>query len=254
MGSQVVAAALVVLVVFAVKDGWPGFLFALAGVAICIVFVIVGEPARQRKHEKEERRKAEEAAAEERRRDLAYAQSGLAQIDAMPGAGFEQYVAAKLRTVGWEVTTTPATNDYGVDLIAKNGNEMWAIQCKRKATPVGVSAVQQVVAGAIHYGCWRKMVVSNQEFTRQAKVLALAHNCDLIGRALLPNWRLEFRLSQEREAAPVLVRDDARKTAPAGTMKKIRCYKCKHAQWVPLSATEFNCEDCNTKLERVKKS
>jgi hypothetical protein len=254
MRATVAAAVLGLLVVFAVKGGWHGFLFALAGVVICVVLVSAGEPARQRKREEGKRRRVEEAAAEERRQNLAYVQSSLAEIDAMPGVGFEHYVAAKLRTAGWEVTTTPATNDYGVDLIAKDGNEMWAIQCKRKSTPVGVSAVQQVVAGAIHYGCWRKMVVSNREFTRQAKVLALAHNCDLVGRALLPNWRLESRVSQEREAAPVLVRDDARETARSGIKKAVRCYKCKHVQSVPSRATKFNCGNCNTRLERVKKS
>jgi restriction system protein len=201
MGRPAVTAVLVVLLVLAFKDGWHGYLFGLACVATWVVFMIAGQPARRRKRELE-------AVAEQRRRDLEYAQAGLAEVDVMHGVGFEQYVAAKLRTAGWEVTATPATNDYGVDLVAINGKESWAIQCKRKSTPVGVSAVQQVVAGAIHYGCWRKMVVSNQEFTRQAKVLALAHDCDLVGRSLLPSWRLEPPLAQEHEPTPVLVRDE----------------------------------------------
>ena len=207
MGRTGVTAVLVALVVLAFKNGWHGYLFGLACVATWVVFMIAGKPARQRRRELE-------AAAEQRRRDLEYAQASLAEVDAMHGVGFEEYVAAKLRTAGWAVTATPATNDYGVDLVAVNGKERWAIQCKRKSTPVGVSAVQQVVAGAIHYACWRKMVVSNQEFTRQAKVLALAHDCDLVGRSLLPGWRLEPPLG--KEPAPVLMRDETLARRRAG--------------------------------------
>jgi hypothetical protein len=32
------------------------------------------------------------------------------------------------------------------------------------------------------------MMVSNQEFTKAAEQLAITHNCQLVGRAKLPNW------------------------------------------------------------------
>ncbi len=195
MGRKAAVAVPAVLVVLAFTIGWHGFLFGLTVVAIGIAVMIAGGSARQRW-----------SARVERRDQLECLQSDLAAIDAMPGVTFEHHVAARLRAAGWEVTATPATNDYGVDLVANDGAESWAIQCKRKATPVGVSAVQQVVAGAIHYGCCRKMVVSNQEFTRQAKVLALAHDCDLVGRSFLPGWHPVP--AQEKESAPLLVRDD----------------------------------------------
>lgn len=127
--------------------------------------------------------------AAQRRRDLDYVKSGMADIDLMAGVEFEKYIAARLRQSGWNVSLTSATGDYGVDLIARKNGQRLAIQCKRYGKPVGVSAIQQVVAGATHHRCTTSMVVSNQEFTRAAKLLAKTHECRLVGRARLPKWK-----------------------------------------------------------------
>ena len=122
--------------------------------------------------------------AAERRRP----RDGMAAIDAMTGTEFEVYVAARLRRAGWQVTFTAASGDYGVDLIARRDDKSVAVQCKRLGKPVGVAAVQQVVAGARHHGCARSIVISNQEFTAAAQQLAFTHNCQLIGRRTLQAW------------------------------------------------------------------
>ncbi len=133
---------------------------------------------------------AHDRAVAQRRRDLWYLRSGMAAIDMMRGVDFENYVAARLRNGGFTVSTTAVTGDYGVDLIAKRGAECIAVQCKRYGKPVGVAAIQQVVAGALHYHCTSSMVVSNQEFTREAMVPAAEHRCRLVGRRKLvtPAW------------------------------------------------------------------
>jgi restriction system protein len=109
-------------------------------------------------------------------------------IDAMTGTEFEDYVAARLRRAGWQVTFTSVSGDYGVDLIAERDDKSVAVQCKRHGRPVGVAAVQQVVSGARHHGCAKSIVISNQEFTRAAKQLAFTHGCQLIGRRALQAW------------------------------------------------------------------
>jgi restriction system protein len=113
---------------------------------------------------------------------------GMAAIDAMTGTDFEGYVAARLQRAGWDVTFTPTSGDYGVDLIARRDDRAVAVQCKRLGKPVGVAAVQQVVAGARHHDCTRSIVISNQEFTDAATKLAFTHNCQLIGRRTLQSW------------------------------------------------------------------
>ena len=105
--------------------------------------------------------------------------SGL-DIDAMSGAEFEAYVGGVLRHNGYLVAFTKATGDFGVDLIARRGTDVIAVQCKRRIKPVGAAAVQQVVAGAVMYQCLSAMVISNQSFTSAALVLAERHKCLLI--------------------------------------------------------------------------
>jgi len=113
---------------------------------------------------------------------------GMAAIDAMTGTEFEDYVAVRLERAGWEVSFTPGSGDYGVDLIARRGERAVAVQCKRLGKPVGIAAVQQVVAGARHHDCTKSIVISNQEFTAAARKLACTHDCQLIGRRALQAW------------------------------------------------------------------
>lgn len=116
------------------------------------------------------------------------ADATLRAIDAMDGVEFEGYVAARLGRAGWRVRFTAPVGDYGVDLIAEKDGHSVAVQCKRYGRPVGVAAVQQVVAGARHHGCSRSIVVTNREFTTAARQLAHTHGCQLIGRRVLQTW------------------------------------------------------------------
>ena len=73
---------------------------------------------------------------------------------------------------GWHVECTPKTGDQGVDLIASSGSIRLCVQCKRYSKAVGNSAVQQVVAGKIHYKGTLGAVVTNAGFTSSAQELA----------------------------------------------------------------------------------
>ena len=119
------------------------------------------------------------------RSSSAPARVSITTIDEMSGTDFEKYVADIFRRNGWDVSGTRATADYGVDLIAERDDRRVAVQCKRLGIPVGIDAVQQVVSGAAHYHCNASMVVSNQEFTRAATVLARSNNCELLGRSTM---------------------------------------------------------------------
>ncbi len=98
----------------------------------------------------------------------------------MSGPEFEEHVARIARSCGVPVIMTPATGDWGVDLIVGTRPNRIAIQCKRRARPVGAGAVQEVVAGAPMQDCTRTMVVTNHEFTPAARKLAELHGCELV--------------------------------------------------------------------------
>ncbi|WP_200374781.1 restriction endonuclease [Thiocystis violacea] len=85
---------------------------------------------------------------------------------------YEHYCAKVLRGHGWDVRTTQATGDHGVDVIASKNGRKGAIQCKRYSSPVGNKAVQEVCAGMRYIGGSFCAVVSNADYTRSAKQLA----------------------------------------------------------------------------------
>jgi restriction system protein len=154
-----------------------GFSAGLCGLAISVVALLWLGVRRDRYR-----------VGRQRRRDMRCATADLAAIDEMSGVEFEEFVAAQLRTVGWSVAHTASTGDYGVDLIAKRDGACMAVQCKRQAKAVGVAAVQQVVAGALHHRCNQTVVVTNQGFTKAARQLAATHRCRLVGREQVQIW------------------------------------------------------------------
>lgn len=100
----------------------------------------------------------------------------------MNGEAYERYVGYKIACLGWqEVTYTPASNDYGADIIAYTPQgEKVCIQCKRYSDSVGREAVQEIAAAKPYYGCSKAMVITNSTFTRQAKELARSNSVELV--------------------------------------------------------------------------
>lgn len=91
----------------------------------------------------------------------------------MDGYAYEKYVAMWLKKKGYRnVQVTKKSNDYGVDIIAYKNNVKYAVQCKYYGNPVGVAAIQEVVAGKAFYNCQEAIVVTNSKFTDNAVNLA----------------------------------------------------------------------------------
>lgn len=115
------------------------------------------------------------------------------RAEAMSGVEFEEHIAQIARSCGVPVIMTPASGDWGVDLILGRRPNRVAVQCKRKSRPVGPGAIQEVVAGAPMQDCATTMVVSNQSFTPAARRLAELHGCTLVGDSELPQLRRIIR-------------------------------------------------------------
>lgn len=96
------------------------------------------------------------------------------------GEEYERYVAAILSSQGFEdIQFTPATGDFGADIICRMNNLKCCIQCKKYSSPVGISAVQEIIGARVHYGCSIAVVVTNNTFTAAAKQLAEENNVQL---------------------------------------------------------------------------
>lgn len=112
-----------------------------------------------------------------------YLNSTLNKIDNFKGEEFEDYLYYIYKQHGYKVKKTPRTGDFGVDLILiDRSGEKIAIQAKRWKSNVGVKAVQEIVAGRIHYNCDRAVVVTNSYFTKAAIKLANSNNVELVNR------------------------------------------------------------------------
>jgi restriction system protein len=121
------------------------------------------------------------------------AASGIADIDAMDGKAFEQYLEVLFDKLGYKVQRTPYVGDYGADLITNKDGVKTVIQAKRYAKAVGIKAVQEAVAAKGMYGCTEAMVVTNSTFTRAAVELARANRVVLWDRECLVENLLRVR-------------------------------------------------------------
>lgn len=125
---------------------------------------------------------------------------------------FEHHVAETYRLFGYRTKVTPQSNDQGVDVLAENSSERLAIQCKRYRQPASNEAIQQVYAGATHYGCTKAIVVCTGGFTKSAHALAASTNTALLDRddyaELVERARplpTTFRLPPLRELVPSMI-------------------------------------------------
>ena len=101
--------------------------------------------------------------------DIENAKYNTSDIDSMSGIEFENYVACILHQNGFfNIKTTPASGDHGIDLTAVKDDITYAIQCKCYSSNVGNSAVQQAHTGKSLYHKDIAVVATNSYFTQQA--------------------------------------------------------------------------------------
>jgi restriction system protein len=117
----------------------------------------------------------------------------IANIDAMSGIEFEHYLKRVLTHKGFNVSTTRASGDLGVDLVALGNSNKFAIQVKRYNGKVSRNAVSDAVAGMHHYRCNKAMVITNNYFSPGAIELAKSTGCILIDRDMLATWINEYQ-------------------------------------------------------------
>ncbi|CAM5775061.1 hypothetical protein LMIY3S_04834 [Labrys miyagiensis] len=86
---------------------------------------------------------------------------------------YEHLCADLLRKAGWEADVTGQSGDQGVDILARQGEVVVALQCKLYfGNPVGNKAVQEAHAAAGYSDADYAVVVSNRDFTKAAEQLA----------------------------------------------------------------------------------
>ncbi|UQS84608.1 restriction endonuclease [Apilactobacillus apisilvae] len=111
------------------------------------------------------------------------AKNELKNIDELDGYQFEKYTYNLLNKLGFQqIKITKGSNDYGIDILAKNGETSYGFQCKLYSSPIGIKAIQEVSAGIEYYKCKKAVVITNSYFTPNAITAGKALEVDLWNR------------------------------------------------------------------------
>ncbi|WP_439861792.1 restriction endonuclease [Pseudomonas sp. MBLB4136] len=88
------------------------------------------------------------------------------------GQDLEVSISRLYESLGYRVTLTKTSGDFGVDIIAESNSETIAIQCKNYESLVGVDAIMQAYSGGRFHDCSRYCVVTTSGFTEPAREMA----------------------------------------------------------------------------------
>lgn len=142
--------------------------------------------------------------------------SGMDIVDKMTGQEFEKFLLVHFEKLGYAGELTPATNDYGADLILKKKNSKIVVQAKRWSSKVGIEAVQQIVGAKQYYNANECIVATNNLFTPNATNLALSSGVELWDRSKLIEI---MNISNGREMAKEVTND-------VNIVDRVICSKC----------------------------
>ncbi len=137
----------------------------------------------KQKHLEASQKQREQAAWDRR-----YGQQQAAELCRLSGTEFEEYLAGLFQQLGYRVELTPTSGDYGADLLLFKHGQRTAVQAKCYSGSVGVSAVQEVLAGMTYYQCDAAWVVTTGNYTPNAVELARISNVRLCGSTELGKW------------------------------------------------------------------
>jgi len=93
-------------------------------------------------------------------------------VDKMSGTEFEQHLADYFARRGYSIELTPASGDYGADLVLRSRSECIVVQAKRWNSKIGVSAVQEISTARHFYRASSALLITNSSLTKSANELA----------------------------------------------------------------------------------
>ena len=107
-------------------------------------------------------------------------------INSLSGHEFEEFLYYLFLNMGFTVSLTPKSHDYGADLILKTGTKTIVVQSKLYyKNSIGVSSVQEVYASIKYYNADLGIVVTNSRFSKNSINLANSTNVLLWDRDML---------------------------------------------------------------------
>lgn len=159
--------------------------------------------------------------------------SGIAEVDEMSGGEFEGRLENLFGDLGFVVTRTGASGDFGADLVCERDGERVVVQAKRYEGSVGIEAVQQVVGATRYYDAGRALVVTNSACTPAATALAHVHDVELVERDALVRLLAAHPLAEGGATAAALL---GREVAAGATLAGFAAVRLFGLAWWILRA------------------
>ena len=107
-------------------------------------------------------------------------------INSLSGNEFEEFLYYLFLNMGFDVTLTPKSHDYGADLILKLYNKTIVVQSKLYTShSIGISSVQEVYSSIKYYNADLGIVVTNSKFSKNSINLANSTNVLLWDKNML---------------------------------------------------------------------
>ena len=181
-GTAVIGLMLVALILFWAKV-WP---YALGIAALCVVGVVVGRlwrTNRQLRREDLQWRAEDQIRAGHRT---------LAEVDAMSGTEFEEFVAGLCRRDGCtRVQVVGGAGDNGADVrgLLPDGRS-FVIQCKRYTPSSAIASreMRDLLGARVHFKADLAVFVTTTRFTRPSVAFAKEHDILAVHRDHLGLW------------------------------------------------------------------
>ena len=123
----------------------------------------------------------------------------MSQIDQLSGVEFEKFLKQIFEKMGYQVSLTKKSHDYGADLVLSKKGETTIVQAKCYGKTVGIKAIQEIVAAKSHYKTSSAIVATNNYFSKDAVVLATENNIMLLDRDVITNLVKKFNIHIDKE-------------------------------------------------------
>lgn len=113
----------------------------------------------------------------------------LISLTQMHPVAFERLIGENLfKKIGYSVEYTPVSGDGGIDIVARKGAEIIAIQCKRYKGTVNAAMVREL-AGVLYDGRFSKgYLITTGTFSAGTRSWAVGKPIELIDGQQLINW------------------------------------------------------------------
>lgn len=103
-----------------------------------------------------------------------------ADVSVLSGLAFEEYLTQLFELLGYDTVKTPASGDYGADILLSRDGKTVAVQAKQYSSPAGFDSVKEVFFAQSFYKTQEAWAIATSGFTDQAKRAAAQTHVRLI--------------------------------------------------------------------------